>query len=513
MSSHPDGPNSGGGGLIAQTDTWTITITLACAALIYYTAHAAYTAHLSPLSAFPGPRLRAWSKLPALKTMMQGTDNLDLPALHAHYGPIVRISPTELSMAAGAASWQAAYGFRKPQQPKPFKDPKFYAPPMNKVHSVLGADDAGHSRQRKILSNAFSDKALKEQTPLLKRWAGLMAEKLGECARSGKEVDMLKMYNCCTFDIMGDLTFGEGLNLLENSEYSPWIQTIFAGIKSNTLFRAIRLYSAVTNWLVNEIVFKSAKAQKVQWEHWNHSKDRVDKRLQHTPDRPDLWSRILEKSEGPGGLSLDEHYSNASLFMIAGTETTATALSGTTFHLLRNPASLAKLVKELREAFPAGFEDLDLDALARQKYLMAVLQEGLRMYPPVPSSLPRTVPEGGMVIEGKFVPGGTAIGVHQLATYRMEEHFRFAHEWHPERWLGEAEFRDDHLDALEPFSTGPRNCLGKNLAWHEMRLLLATVVLHLDMKLCPESMDWNDQRVFVLWEKKPLMCTLSPVKA
>lgn len=214
MSSHPDGPNSGGGGLIAQTDTWTIAITLACAALIYYTAHAAYTAHLGPLSAFPGPRLRAWTKLPALKTMMQGTDNLDLPALHAHYGPIVRISPTELSMAAGAASWQAAYGFRKPQQPKPFKDPKFYAPPMNKVHSVLGADDAGHSRQRKILSNAFSDKALKEQTPLLKRWAGLMAEKLGESARSGKEVDMLKMYNCCTFDIMGDLTFGEGLNLV-----------------------------------------------------------------------------------------------------------------------------------------------------------------------------------------------------------------------------------------------------------------------------------------------------------
>lgn len=51
-----------------------------------------------------------------------------------------------------------------------------------------------------------------------------------------------------------------------------------------------------------------------------------------------------------------------------------------------------------------------------------------------------------------------------------------------------------------------------DLAWHEMRLLLATTILHFDIELCEESEEWADQKVYILWEKKPLMCRLRPVK-
>jgi len=104
----------------------------------------------------------------------------------------VRIGPNELSLADGQQSWQTVYGFRKHNQAKPYKDLQFYSKQINGAHSIISADDAGHSRQRKILSNAFSDKALKEQVPLLKRWAELMATKLAERAESGEKTDMLK---------------------------------------------------------------------------------------------------------------------------------------------------------------------------------------------------------------------------------------------------------------------------------------------------------------------------------
>ncbi|KAK3634500.1 hypothetical protein LTR56_015228 [Elasticomyces elasticus] len=217
-------------------------------------------------------------------------------------------------------------------------------------------------------------------------------------------------------------------------------------------------------------------------------------------------------SQGPEALSLDEHHSNASLFMVAGTETIATALSGTTYHLLQNPSVLAKLTVELRSAF-RNVDDFHLEGLARQKYLMAVLHEGLRMYPPLPILVPRVVPDGGMKIDDYWVPGGTVVGVHHYATYRSEAHFRHANEFRPERWLGDPEFASDHLDTLEVFSVGPRNCLGQNLAWHEMRLLLATVVLNFDLELCEENDNWIEQRVYTLWEKKPLMCNLVPADA
>lgn len=175
----------------------------------------------------------------------------------------------------------------------------------------------------------------------------------------------------------------------------------------------------------------------------------------------------MQNSEGPDGLTIGEHHSIASLFMVAGTETTATALSGVTYYLLQNPQYLAKLTQEIRNSH-ASFEDITLDSLQHLKYLMAVLQEVLRMYPPVPSTLPRLVPKGGCEINGELLPQGTVVGIHQLSTYRSRAHFKDPYSFHPERWLGDPMYRDDHLDAMKPFSIGPRNCLGKNLAWHEV---------------------------------------------
>ena len=65
------------------------------------------------------------------------------------------------------------------------------------------------------------------------------------------------------------------------------------------------------------------------------------------------------------------------------------------------------------------------------------------------------------------------------------------------------------MGALQPFSIGPRNCLGKNLAYVEMRSILARIVWHFDMELCEESKDWTNQNAYVLWEKPPLYVMLA----
>ena len=105
------------------------------------------------------------------------------------------------------------------------------------------------------------------------------------------------------------------------------------------MIRGVKTYSIVADKMVSYLLARIPAIQKMAKEHASYSSDRVDRRLKREPERPDLWSRILEKSpmDSEGGLSLGEHHSVASLFMIAGTETTATALSGTTYHLLKNP--------------------------------------------------------------------------------------------------------------------------------------------------------------------------------
>lgn len=90
-----------------------------------------------------------------------------------------------------------AFSFKKAHAPKPFKTRGFYAKPINDAdHLVTAVDDATHSRQRKILSHSFSDKALKDQEPMLKFWAEKLKMKLLENAEAGRTVDVLKFFNC-----------------------------------------------------------------------------------------------------------------------------------------------------------------------------------------------------------------------------------------------------------------------------------------------------------------------------
>ncbi|SMQ48585.1 unnamed protein product [Zymoseptoria tritici ST99CH_3D7] len=466
-----------------------------------------HDAYFGPLSKFPGPKLRALSKWPSNITVIRGSEGVELPALHEQYGPVVRIGPKELSYAGGAASWRGIYGFRKSGDAHPAKLEKDYAKPLNRVDGIFTADDANHGRQRKILSHSFADKTLKDFEPMLKLWVGKLTDRIAD--KSGEEVDLLQYYNCTTFDIMGDLTFGEDLHMLETGEYNDWVKAIFQGIKSGTIIRGVKHLSAISEWVVNRFVVYNPKVRTATAEHWKFSKDRVDRRLARTDERRDLWTKILAKSNTPEALTYDEHHSNAAIFMVAGTETTAAALAGTTYWLLRNPDCLNKLTSEIRDAF-ANAAEITLDSVQRLQYLQAVLQEGLRMYPPVPSKLPREVPAGGTMIDGELIPEHTSVGVHQLSTYRLESNFKDAYKFHPERWLGDERYANDHLDALEAFSVGPRSCIGKNLAWHEMRLILTNILFHFDLQLSKESIDWHDQKIYTIWEKRPLLVRAVP---
>jgi cytochrome P450 len=79
---------------------------------------------------------------------------------------------------------------------------------------------------RRLFSPAFSDRALKEQEPLFMKYVTLLADKLREGMEEdpNHKFDMVKMYNFTTFDIMGDLTFGEPLQMLSKAKYDPWVR-------------------------------------------------------------------------------------------------------------------------------------------------------------------------------------------------------------------------------------------------------------------------------------------------
>lgn len=98
-----------------------------------------------------------------------------------------------------------------------------------------------------------------------------------------------------------------------------------------------------------------------------------------------------------------EIFGNSSILIIAGSETTATLLSGATYYLLKNPHVWEKLKAEVRGHFKSA-DDINFVTTGQLPYLFAVLEESLRQYPPVPIRLPRRTGSEVEVIDGYEVP-------------------------------------------------------------------------------------------------------------
>ncbi|OBR03158.1 Benzoate 4-monooxygenase cytochrome p450 [Colletotrichum higginsianum IMI 349063] len=184
---------------------------------------------------------------------------------------------------------------------------------------------------------------------------------------------------------------------------------------------------------------------------------------------------------------------------IAGSETTATALSCVTYYLQKSPESLHRLREEVRGYFKS-FDDIDDASATGLPFLNAVILEGMRMYPPLPFPLPRIVPCDGGTIDGYFVPGGTVVSTNPFASSMSPSNFHDPWIFKPQRWM---DLRNkDVLSSSQPFSLGPRSCLGKSLGWLEMRTILAKIHFKYDLELVDPNLDWHaGSEMHTLWQK------------
>lgn len=152
---------------------------------------------------------------------------------------------------------------------------------------------------------------------------------------------------------------------------------------------------------------------------------------------------------------------NANVLVIAGSDTTATALTAITYYLALDPDKQRALQDEIRGAFESA-QSIKTDSLAGLPYLNAVIEEGLRLFPPTAFGLPRESP--GAMVDGVWIPKGTVVHTSSWTTTHDERYFTNPRSFIPERWLpplhprADATFNGDDHNAARPFSLGPRGC-------------------------------------------------------
>ncbi|KAK3321733.1 putative cytochrome P450 [Apodospora peruviana] len=498
-----------------------VCLVLALVTLTYHTIRTIYNLYFHPLAKYPGPLLYRATRLAYLAGLIRGRLALDVLPMHRRYGPIVRIAPDELSISTPEA-WKDIYGHRTGLPSGLDELPKSYIFYRNKLvpPSIVGEDREGHALLRRLMAPGFSERSMREQEPIIGSYVDLLVERLRQHAVDAdrkdpitglqgakRPLDMTAWYNWTTFDMIGDLAFGEPFGSLDKAKYDPWVHAIAVALESQRFLLTIRHIG------LNDILLPLVRLfQSSRREYGRRTRDMMERRMQ-VERRTDLIEGLLAKKDelklDPGRIQM-----NAAVLILAGSETTATLLSGVTFLLLRHPECLRKATEEVRSTFRSE-KDITLTSVARLEYMLACLNEALRRYPPVPFGLPRVTPKGGASIIGEFMPEHTHVAVWQYALYHSEEYFTDPFGYHPERFLQQdPRFAKDRLDALQPFSVGPRNCIGKNLAYAEMRLILARILYNFDMCFADEgkAAGWIDgQKAYTLWKKPPLEVFLIPV--
>lgn len=372
-----------------------------------------YNLYFHPLSRYPGPKLWAAFNVASTLSRMGGRFDSQIVEQHRKYGEVVRIGTNELSFISPAA-WKDIYGHGHAELRK------YFPPNAVNPNQIIAADSSNHFRMRRAMLPAFSEKALAQQERLVRIYVDLFIQRLSECAQAGLPADMARWYNLTTFDLIADLCFGKSLGGLETGKSNAWIDKIDKMLKIMPMLMLVTSFPFVMR-LFNVVLGK--KMQQSRKEHQEYAASLAMNRIQgkEHADRGDFMDFILRSRGEAHQVSDEELVHNADLFMVAGSETTATVLLGVTYYLLKTPHAYKRLTEEIRTAFQRVEDITFKETNVRLPYMLACLNEAMRIFPSIPLVLFRITNDGPPTsIAGHSIPPAVSFQSH-VQTYLFND--------------------------------------------------------------------------------------------
>jgi cytochrome P450 len=409
-------------------------------------------------------------------------------------GPVARMGPNDLITASpeliahmnGARSpYTRAAWFYGALRMEPGKD---------HINSMLNEEQ--HTKQRAKMASGYSgkdndrleaniDERLQELLRLLRRRYLSTADK-------STPFDLGEKVQYFAMDVISLIGLGKTFGDLEaDADLDGYIASAHAGMTAFLYTVALGLVP-ILRWPPIERLLAPTEKDKNGFGHMlGMARKVITKRLEKpTEGKSDMLASFTRH-----GLSKDELVTESVLQILAGSDTTSTAIRSTMLYVVSNARVYTKLRAEIDAAVSSG-DVLAAPSIAQESslrklpYLQAVAREGLRIHPPVTDVMPKQVPAGGdsFIVEGKqyFFPGGTTIGYNVQGLHRRKDIFgEDAEEFRPERWLLEKDGANkqkivEMTRAAEMiFGNGRYQCLGKPIAWMELTKVVFEVS-HID---------------------------------
>ncbi|KAK7473102.1 hypothetical protein VKT23_001203 [Stygiomarasmius scandens] len=484
----------------------------------WFAAVSFYRLFLHPLRNFPGPWLAAVTEYYAgYYDLVKGGQLLfHIQQLHVQYGPVVRIGPNTLHFSepqAFADIYTHGTSFLKSGQ--------LYDAFFHTQESSHGFIDPQKARLRRVLLNPlFSRRAILKLRYVVQGKVDRLVSRIKHYPYGGP-VDLASAFRSLTMEIITAYCFATSYDALEHPTFRHPLIVVFEDVITNfwltKYFTTImRLSMATPIWIV-KLINPSLLEYLLMKKDLENRIERYleDESTLQAVEHETIFHHLIipqtkdgiDRSLRPSKKSLvDEAFA----LLGAGSDTVGNTSCTGTFYALNNPEISKRLKEELVAAWPDADSAPDLATLEQLPYLTAFIKESLRFSHGVVTPLPRIVGPGDAKIGGFIVPAGTVVEMSCVFLHKNPAIFEDPETFSPDRWMNPGSKELENY--LVPFSKGPRICLGINLAWCELYLILGTFFRRLDLTLYDTTVeDFKEfKEVFVpVWQGKRLRVTVN----
>ena len=338
---------------------------------------------------------------------------------------------------------------------------------------LLTSDGPHWLRQRRLIQPAFKRKRLADFGTLITTATIELLEDWDSRAAQNRPIDVAEEMRHLTLRIIGETLFGTDVSV-----ESGRIGTAFTSLNEDVTYR-LKTVFVPPLWVPTprNLAFRRARTELDAIVYAV-----IANRRQSGDSGSDLLGMLLAARDEANGEGMTDQQlrDEVMTLMLAGHETTATALTWTWYLLSEHPRVVQRMWAELDDVLGGRIPTVDdLPALV---YMKQVIQESLRLYPPV-WIISRTAIDDDRV--GPYeIPAGTVVLLSQYVTHRHPDFWGNPEHFEPERFSPERT-ANRHRYAYFPFGGGPRLCIGDNLAMMEIQLILATIAQRYRLELAP----------------------------
>ncbi|KAG5941735.1 hypothetical protein E4U60_007743 [Claviceps pazoutovae] len=361
----------------------------------------------------PGPIISRFTSLILKINTLRGQRTRYIHSLHQQYGPFVRVAPREVSISDLDSVRQIH------RIGTPFRKSAWYKEvtrqPLDDQCTVFAIQDPRKaSARRKLFQRSATHAAVQQWEPVVAQLANLTVQKIKKDVSATGTADVAKWWSMMAADVLTSLAFGKSYRIVETGQRPALITDLEAIPFLSTLQLEIPW---IWPLMMSRLPLPGLGTPAVIFGRNKEYGSIAVRNAKESSQRgiKTLFSEMLPQEDKQEQPLSDKVIALESInLLFAGVDTTATALTYLVYAVLREDAIKQELVHELASCS----YDASWDELEQLPFLHGVIQETLRLYPPVPATLKREVPPEGALLGGYMMPAGITVGAQAYTLHR-----------------------------------------------------------------------------------------------